>query len=75
MSRAPNAFDLILHQRDERRNDQRNAWKEQRGQLIAERLSATGRHHNDHVLAGQHGFDYVGLPFAEAAETEVAFEG
>ena len=31
--------DLILHQRDERRDDERRAWEEKRRQLIAERFS------------------------------------
>ena len=44
------------------------------GQLVAERFPAAGRHHDDHVLAGQHGFDHTVLSFAETAETEMAFE-
>jgi hypothetical protein len=66
--------DLVLHQRDERRDDQSHAREKQRGQLIAERLPPPGRHHDDNVLSGQHGFDHAGLPLAEAAETEVSFE-
>jgi hypothetical protein len=44
---------LILHQGDERRDHDRGAAEHQRGQLIAERLSAAGRHHDAHVMTRQ----------------------
>ena len=43
--------DLILHQRDQRRNDDCEAGPHERRQLVAERLTAAGRHQREHVAA------------------------
>ena len=43
---------LVLHQRDQRRDDQRRAGQEQGGELVAERLAGAGRHHREGRLAG-----------------------
>jgi hypothetical protein len=48
-------INLILHQRDERRHHDRDARQQHRGQLEAERLAGSGRHHREHVAAVQHG--------------------
>ena len=42
-------LDLVLHQRDERRDDDRQVVADQRGQLVAERLARAGRHHDERV--------------------------
>ena len=40
---------LILHQRDQRRNNYAGSFSHNRGQLIAERFTPTGRHHNQRI--------------------------
>jgi len=45
--------DLILHQRDERRDDQAQALGRDRGRLKAERLAAAGRQDDDAVARGE----------------------
>ena len=44
---------LVLHQRDERRDDDRQPRSRQRGQLEAERLAAAGRQQREDILARQ----------------------
>jgi hypothetical protein len=46
---------LILHERDERRNDQGQPGQEGRRQLIAERLALPGRHDRHRIAPSQHG--------------------
>ena len=48
------AGDLILHQRDERRDDQGQPGQEGRRQLIAERLALPGRHDRHRIAPSQH---------------------
>ena len=48
----PNSETPLLHQRDERRDDERRAGKEKRRQLVAERLAGAGRHQRQRRLAG-----------------------
>ena len=43
---------LVLHQRDQRRDDQRQVRPHQRRQLVTERLARAGGHHHQHVAAG-----------------------
>ena len=43
---------LVLHQRDERRDHQREVGPHQRGQLVAERLARARRHDDEHVAPG-----------------------
>ncbi len=42
---------LVLHQRDERRDDQRRAAPREARKLVAERLAGSGRHDQEDVLA------------------------
>ena len=42
---------LILHQRDQRRDHQRRALAQQRGQLVAQRFAAAGGHQHQRVAA------------------------
>ena len=44
-------LDLVLHQRDERRDDEREVRAHERGQLVAERLARAGGHDDEHVAA------------------------
>ena len=45
---------LILHERDERRDDQGQPGQESRRQLIAERLALPGRHDRHRIAPSQH---------------------
>ena len=56
---------LVLHQRDERTDDDREAREHQRGQLIDERLAAARRHDDERVAPGEHGVDRLPLAFLE----------
>ena len=42
---------LVLHERDERRDDHPGARPDQRGDLVAQRLAAAGRHQHERVVA------------------------
>ena len=48
---------LVFHQRNQRRYHDRQAIKYQRGHLIAERFTATGRHYHQAITTFQHGFN------------------
>ena len=54
-------LDLVLHQRHERRDDQRQVGPHQRRQLVAERLARAGRHHDQHVAPGDRRLDRLAL--------------
>ena len=58
---------LILHQRDQRRHDERDAVELERGQLVAQRLAGAGRHDRERVDAGEHVADRERLAGAERA--------
>ena len=53
--------DLILHERDQRRDHHRNSVETDRRRLIAERLAPTGRQHDERILAPQHTLHRRGL--------------
>ena len=56
MRKLPKLADLILHERDQRRDHDREPVPKQRWQLVAERLAAAGRHHGQRVAAlAEHG--------------------
>ena len=61
---------LVAHQRDQRRHDDGEPVVYQRRKLVAERLAAAGRHHRQHVAAGEDGGDDVGLAGPELREAE-----
>ena len=63
-------LDLILHQRDQRRDDDARAGPDQRGDLVAQRLAAAGRHQRERVAAGNHRRDDVGLVRTELPKAE-----
>jgi hypothetical protein len=44
-------LDLVLHQRHQRRDHERQVRPHQRRQLVAERLARAGGHHHQHVAA------------------------
>ena len=62
--------ELIVHQRDQRRDDDACPLQHRRGQLIAERLARAGRHHRKRPLPREHAIDHLCLHPAEAGEAE-----
>ena len=73
--RALERLDLVLHERDERRDDEREVVAQQRGELVAERLAGAGGHDHEQVAVGQRGADRLGLAGPEGAEAEVLAQG
>ena len=62
--------DLIVHQRDQRRNDHRGAGTAQGRHLVAQALAAAGRHQHQRVAAGEHMVDYRFLRTTKAGKAE-----
>ena len=67
--------DLILHERDKRRDNYVGASGDGRRHLIAERLAASGRHHDNRIAPIEAGPDRLGLPRPEALVTPEAAHG
>ena len=67
-------LDLVLHQRHQRRDHQRQVRAHQRRQLVAERLARAGRHHDHHVAVRQRGLARLALPGPEGREAEERLE-
>ena len=63
-------INLVFHECDQRRNHKRDAFPRQRRQLIAQRLSASGRHDAKNVLAGHDKVDDLSLRGPEVVEAE-----
>ena len=61
---------LVLHQRHQRRDDQREVRAHQRRQLVAERLARARGHHHQHVAPGQARLDRLPLARPERLEAE-----
>ena len=66
----PERLDLVLHQGDQRRDDDREVVTEQGGQLVAERLSGAGGHNDQHVAALEGALDRLFLAGPEGVEAE-----
>ena len=64
--------ELILDQRDQRADHDRDAGHDQRGQLVEQRLAAAGRHHREQVFAGEQVLERLGLAGAECLDAERA---
>ena len=62
--------ELILDERQQRRDHQRGPLEHQRGKLVGQRLAAAGRHDRQRVASRQHRFDDLGLPGAQLAQPE-----
>src|SRR5258708_714345 len=65
---------LVLHQRDERRDNERRARQHHRRELIPERLAEARRHDREHVASAQHGSHDAFLCRTEPAVTEMLAE-
>ena len=68
--RFAQAADLVAHQGDERRDDDRHPVAAQGGQLKAQRLAAARGHDGQRVAPGEDGIDDILLPRAEAGKAE-----
>ena len=71
---AREEVDLILHQRDQRRDDDRHAVEQQRGQLVAEALARAGREDRERGAAGEQRLDDLLLAGAELCVAEAGGE-
>jgi hypothetical protein len=67
-------LDLILHQRDQRRDHDRQPAGDRRGELIAQRFARPRRHNAQHVLAAQDVLDHLPLGRAELIKAEEVLE-
>ena len=73
-AQLPERCHLVLHQGDERRDDERGALAQQRRQLVAERLAAAGGHQHQRVAAAGDVGDDRFLGAAEFAVPEYRME-
>ena len=67
--------DLVAHQRDQRRNHEREAAADDRRKLEEKRLAAARRHDRKHVLAGERGGEDVLLSGTKVREAEDGGQG
>ena len=65
-------LDLVLHQRHQRRDHERQVGPHQRRQLVAERLARARRHHHEHVAVRERGADRLRLAAAEGRGSRTA---
>ena len=63
-------LDLVLHQRDERRDNHGQTVEQQRRDLVAQRFAAAGGHDRQRVAAGQDVLDHFALQRAEGVVAE-----
>ncbi len=68
------AAHLVMHQRNQWRDDDPGAPPFKRGQLIAERLARPGRHHRQRMLSRHRPLDDNALHPAKGGETETLME-
>ena len=71
---ADERVDLVLHQRDQRRDDHRQARAHERRRLEAQRLAAAGRQHDQRIAAGQDRVHRLALERTERGVAPVFFE-
>ena len=62
--------DLVLHQRDQRREDERGGGSQHRRELVCQRLASARRHDRERVGAVEGGTDHRLLSGSEAVEAE-----
>jgi len=68
-------LDLVLHERHERRDDQRQVGAHERRELVAQGLACARRHDHENVAARRRGGHRLLLPGAKGGEAEVAVQG
>ena len=74
LAKVTHRIHLVLHQGDQRRNDDCRSLHQERGQLITERLTTTGRHQYKRILTSQYTFDNGLLLSFKCAKTKVPFQ-
>ena len=62
--------DLVVHQRDQRRHDDRGAGQAERRDLVAQALAAAGGHQHQGVAAADHVAHHLFLQAAEPRKAE-----
>jgi hypothetical protein len=62
--------DLVLHQRDQRRDDHPDPWPDEGGDLVAQRLAAAGGHEHERIAARDDVLDDLLLTGPERVVTE-----
>ena len=67
---ARERLDLILHQRDERGDDERQVGPHERGQLVTQRLARARGHDDQHVAPGHGRLHRLALARPEGGEAE-----
>jgi hypothetical protein len=67
-------LNLVLHQRDQRRDDDRQPALHDGGQLVAQALARAGGHDAQHVAPAQHVLDHLPLRRAEIVESEMLLQ-
>ena len=67
-------IDLILHQRDQRADNDGHAVHHHGRKLVAKRFSPTGGHDNERVLTRENGRNDLLLPVKEGTEAEVTLQ-
>ena len=70
-----NDIHLILHQRNQRRDDDGRSLHQQRGQLVAQRLSASCRHEHEGVLTIHQILDDPLLIAFEFVKSKILLQG
>src|SRR5262249_41146477 len=73
-SQTHERIDLILHERDERRQDEHCSRQDLGWNLKSDRLAGAGRHDPDAIAAAQHGVDEMPLARTEFAIAEDTFQ-
>ena len=65
---------LVAHERNQRRDDDGQAFAGERRELVAQGLAGAGRHHRQHILARHQRRDDLRLARPEAVVTECVFQ-
>jgi hypothetical protein len=66
----PELFQLVFHERDQRRDDDRHAVEDTGGNLVAQRFTAAGRHDRQRVPAIEDAVDHALLAVAQVFDAE-----
>ena len=64
--------DLVLHEGDQRRDDEHGPPQDARRELVGQRLARAGRHDADAVAAREHGLDDLALPWRNASKPKTS---
>ena len=72
--KGPHRIDLVLHQGDQRRDDDGDPVHQKRRQLVAQRLAAARGHQHEGILAFQHVADHRFLVPLERRKAEILFQ-